>query len=84
MVTMGARVKMKKSVFNDETFKPMLESEILELGFTPRNNLACSNSLCEAPMGVNSMGLVKQGKITFLISACRECESVFGNMVNKV
>ena len=84
MVTMGARVKLKKSVFNDNTFKPLLEKQILDLGFTPRNNVACSNPACEAPLGVNCVGLVKQGNLTFLVSTCRECEAVFGNHVNKM
>ena len=81
MVTLGVKVKLKPSVFKDKTYEPLLEPQILTLGFTLRNNMPCINPLCEAPLGVNAMGLVKQGKATFLVSACRECEFVFGNSV---
>lgn len=79
---MGAKVKLKQSVFKDKTYEPLLEQQILALGFNPRNNTTCSNPICQAPLGVNAVGLVKQGKTTFLVSTCRECEFVFGNAVN--
>lgn len=79
MMALGAKVKLKPSVFRDKSFEPLLEAQIKTLGYTPRNNTPCSE--CSAPLGVNVVGLVKQGKITFLVSTCRECEAVFGNTI---
>lgn len=79
MLALGAKVKLKPSVFRDKSFEPLLEPQIKALGYNPRNNTPCSE--CSAPLGVNAAGLVKQGKITFLVSNCRECDAVFGNTV---
>lgn len=83
MISIGTRVKLKQSVFNDKTYEPLQEKQILAIGFSPRNNVPCTNSMCEAPLGVNAVGLVELGKShsIFLVSICRECDSVFGNSV---
>jgi len=79
MVALGAKVKLKSSVFRDKSFEPLLEPQIKALGYTPRNNTSCSE--CSAPLGVNTVGIVKPSKITFLVSTCRECDAVFGNTI---
>ena len=81
MISVGARVKLKPSVFRDKTYEPLQEKQILALGFSPRNNTPCTQSPCEAPLGVNVMGIVKQGNTTLIVSICRECETVFGNSI---